>query len=191
MAQEMTKQELTAPEDTPVMREVVEEVSGYVEDYKDRERTIVQKLFPDRQQRHIDLAKHKTVKARYEFQMQAIQIAHEAQLQGIQEMYNDFLVKGKAKIRKDRAEFFQQQLENLMDNIARKSQNFSERINGAYQQLETILVDSLRERQEGLIETIADGYYETVAKLIKHFQNILNEEIHNTGMPRSTQLGEE
>lgn len=181
MAQELAKQDIVAPEETPVMKDVVEEVAGYVEDYKDRERNLWQKMFPDRQQRHIDLAKHKTVKARYEFQMQAIQIAHEAQLQGIQEMYNDFLVKGKAKIRKDRAEFFQQQMENLMIRLSDKSQDFSDRINAAYQQLETIKVDSLKKRQERLIESIADGYYETVEKLIKSFQRILDEEIHSPG----------
>jgi len=184
MAQDLSKQEMIAPEDHPVMREIVEEVSGYVEDYKDRERTLLQKVFPDRQQRYIELAKHKTVKARYEFQMRAVQIAHEAQLQAIQEMYNDFLVQGKAKIRKDRAEFFQQQFENLMTTLAHKSQEFSERIKSAYQQVETINIDSLKKRQERLVDTIADGYYETVEKLIRSFQRILDEEIHSPGMPR-------
>jgi len=187
MAQEFTKQELVAPEETSVMKDVVEEVAGYVEDYKDRERTIWQKVFPDRQQRHIELAKHKTVKARYEFQMRAIQIAHEAQLQGVQEMYNDFLVKGKAKIRKDRAEFFQQQMETLLTSVSNKSQEFTERMRGAYQQLESINVEKLKERQERLIDNISDGYYETVEKLIKNFQQILDEEIHDAGPMRGFQ----
>jgi paraquat-inducible protein B len=187
MAQELTKQDLAAPEEHPVMREVVEDVHDYVEDYKERERTLLQKLFPDRQRRHIELAKHKTVKARYEFQMQAIQIAHEAQLQGIQEMYNDFLIKGKAKIRKERAEFFQEQFEDLMTNLTNKSQEFSGRINASYKQLEKMDTEFLRERQEQLIHNIVDGYYDTAEKLIRNFQNILNEEIHNTGASRSSQ----
>jgi hypothetical protein len=186
MANELTKQDLTQPEDTPVMKQVVEDVSLYIEDYKDRERTIWQKIFPDRQQRHIELAKFKTVRDRYEFEMRAIQIAHEAQLQGIQELYNEFLVKGKAKIRKDRSEFFQQQLEDLMTNLSNKSQDFTAHLNASYQQLEKISVDFMRKRQEQLVETIVDGYYETVEKLIKNFQNILNEEIHNPGASRST-----
>jgi len=185
MAQEMSRQEMIAPEEHPVMREIVEDVSGYVEDYKDRERTLLQKVFPDRQQRFIELAKHKTVKARYEFQLRAVQIAHEAQLQAIQEMYNDFLVQGKAKIRKDRAEFFQQQFEALMNTLAGRSQDFSQRIKLAYQQVESISVESLRKRQERLIDTIADSYYDTVEKLIDSFQRILDEEIHNPGMLRN------
>lgn len=191
MTQDLTKQELTTPEDHPMMREVVDDVQMYVDDYKDRERTLWQKLFPDRQRRHIELAKFKTVRDRYEFQMQAIQIAHEAQLQGIQEMYNDFLIKGKAKIRKDRAEFFQQQFEDLMTNLAGKSQEFSSRINAAYKQIEKMDTEFLRERQEHLIRTVADGYYDTAEKLIRNFQNILDEEIHNTGAFKSALLPEE
>ena len=191
MAQELTKQDITAPEEHPVMREVVEDVLDYVEDYKERERTLLQKLFPDRQRRQIEAAKHKTVKDRYEFQIQAIQIAHEAQLQGIQEMYNDFLIKGKAKIRKDRAEFFQQQFEDLMTNLSNKSQEFSGRINAAYKQLEKVNIEFLKERQEQLIHNIVNGYYDTAEKLIRNFQNILNEEIHNTGTSKMNQGLEE
>ncbi len=191
MAQELSKQELTAPEEDPMMRNIVEEVDGYVEDFKDRERTVWQKMFPDRQRRQIELTRYKTVKARYEFQIKAIQVAQEAQLQGIQEMYNDFLIKGKAKIRKDRAEFFQQQLEGLMTNVTGKSLGFSNRIHEAYQQLDEIKVEYLQKRQEQLIHSIVDGYYETVEKLILNFQNILNEEIHSSGLPRSTPSLEE
>jgi hypothetical protein len=191
MANELTKQDLTPPEDSPMMRQVVEDVSLYVEDYQDRERTVWQKIFPNRQQRQIELAKFKTVRDRYEFEMRAIQIAHEAQLQGIQEMYNEFLVKGKAKIRKDRSEFFQQQLEDLLTNLSTKSQEFSGHLNTMYQQLEKLSVEFMKHRQEQLIETIVEGYYETVEKLIKNFQRILDEEIHNPGAPRNFQVLEE
>lgn len=186
MAQDLSKSDVTQPEEDPIMREVVDDVSMYVEDFKDRERTLWQKMFPDRQQRQIDMAKYKTVKARYEFQRKAIEIAHEAQLQGIQEMYNDFLVKGKAKIRKERSEFFQQQFEHLMTTLSYKSQEFSERMNTAFQQLEKLNHDFLKKHQEELIERIIEGYYETVGKLIQNFQNILDEEIHNPGPMRST-----
>jgi hypothetical protein len=167
-------------------------VTGYVEDYKDRERTMLQKVFPNRQQRYIDLAKHKTVKARYEFQMRAIQVAQEAQLQAIQEMYNDFLVQGKAKIRKDRAEFFQGQMDTLLTSLTNKSQEFTNRMHTAYQQLSNIQVEGLKKRQEKLINSIADGYYETVEKLIKSFQRILDEEIQSPGaMPYRSATMEE
>jgi hypothetical protein len=187
MTNELTKTDLIQPEETPIMKQVVEDVSLYIEDYKDRERTLWQKIFPDRQQRHIELAKFKTVRDRYEFEVRALQIAHEAQLQGIQEMYNEFLIKGKAKIRKDRSEFFQQQLEDLLTTLSTRSQDFTGRLNAAYQQLEQISVDFMRQRQEQLMETIIDGYYETVAKLVKNFQCILDEEIHNSSASRGFQ----
>lgn len=184
MAQELSRQDIAAPEDNPMVKDIVEEVSGYVEDYKEGERIPWRKLFPTRQQRQIEQAKYKTVKARYDYQIRAIQVAHEAQLQAIQEMYNDFLIQGKAKIRKDRSEFFQEQYENLMLTLTNKSQEFTSRINTSYQQLEAITVESLRKRQERLIGTIADSYFETVEKLIRNFQRILDEEIHSPGMPR-------
>lgn len=192
MAQELARQEMITPEENPIMKDIMEEVTGYVEDHKDRERTMLQKVFPNRQQRYIDLAKHKTVKARYEFQLRAIQIAHEAQLQAIQEMYNDFLVQGKAKIRKDRAEFFQAQMDNLLTTLTTKSQEFINRMHSAYQQLNNIQVEGLKKRQEKLMNSIADGYYETVEKLITAFQRILDEEIQSPGgiPPRSGTMEE-
>ena len=181
MAQDLSRVDPNRPEDHPVMKRVLEETDLYVEDYRDRERNIFQKIFPDRQQRQIELARHKTVKARYEFLLKALQIDHQAQIQGIQEMYNDFLVKGKAKIRKDRAEYFQQQLELLLNSLTKKSQEFSQEMEAAYQKLESVKVDFLRERQEQLIQTVVAGYYETAEKLIANFRKILDEEIHNAG----------
>ncbi len=191
MAQELSQQGLNRPEEHPVMKKVLDEADMYYEDHKDRERTLVQKLFPDRQQRQIEIARHKTVRARYEFLMKAMQIDHQAQLQGIQEMYNDFLIKGKAKIRKDRAEFFQHQLEILMTNLTSKSQDFGERIGVSYQKLDAIEVPFLKDRQEQLIQNVVEGYYETAEKLIDNFRNILNEEIHKPEGLKSSQNFEE
>ncbi len=191
MEQELSQQGLNRPEEHPVMKKVLDEADMYYEDHKDRERTLVQKLFPDRQQRQIEVARHKTVKARYQFLMKAMQLDHQAQLQGIQEMYNDFLIKGKAKIRKDRAEFFQHQLEILMTNLTSKSQDFSERIGVSYQKLDAIKVSFLKERQEQLIQNVVEGYYETAEKLIDNFRNILNEEIHKPEGLKSSQNFEE
>ena len=178
MSQDITAPKVSGPEEHPVMKRVLEETDLYYEDHKVREQSIWQKMFPDQQQRQIEAARYKTVKDRYEFLRKAMQIDHQAQLQGIREMYNDFLIKGKAKIRKDRAEFFQQQLDILMTNLSQKSQEFGERISKAYEKLEMIRIPFLRDRQEQLIQTIIAGYYETAEKLIKNFQNILNEEIH-------------
>lgn len=183
MTQDISSQDIGAPEDNALVKDVVDEVAGYVEDYKDRERTPWQKLFPTRQQRQIEMAKYKTVKERYNYQIQAVQIAHQAQLQAIQEMYNDFLIKGKAKIRKDRSEFFQQQYEQLMRTLSQKSLDFTAQMDASYQQLASVKVDKLRDRQEALIDTIAESYYATVGKLIYNFQRILDEEIHSPGMP--------
>jgi hypothetical protein len=185
MAQELAKQELMQPEETLLMKEIVEELKEHVEDYKERQRTLLQRFFPDRQQRYIETAKRKAIKAHYEFQTEAIQVANEAQLQRIREMYNDFLIKGKAKIRKDRSEFFQQQIENLMTNLSYKSREFIEHVNAEYQQLEKLPVDFMKERQARLIQNIVEGYYETVEKLIRNFQCILDEEIQNPGASRS------
>ncbi len=177
MTQDSTQQSMKRPEENPVMKRVLDETDMYYEDHRDRERTLLQRYFPDRQQRQIEMARHKTVKARYEFLMKAMQIDHQAQLQGIQEMYNDFLIKGKAQIRKDRDEFFQNQLEILMSSLTRKSQEFSERLSTAYQELERIKIPILRERQEQLLLKVSEGYYATAERLMTNFRNILNEEI--------------
>lgn len=187
MSQELNKQDITRPESSPIVRRPLEETDNYVEEHLERERTLWQKVFPDKQRRYIEQAKRKAVRSHYEHQHQVLQIAHEARLQEIKEIYNDFLVKGKTKIRKEQAEFFQVQFETLVTNISNKSQSFGERINEAYLKLDNIKVETLRKHQEQLIESITGDYYETVDKLIKNFRKILDEEIHNPGIAPSSQ----
>lgn len=187
MSQELNKQDITRPENSPIVRRPLEETDSYVEEHLDRERTLWQKVFPDKQRRYIELAKRKAVRSHYEHQHQVLQIAHEARLQEIKEIYNDFLVKGKTKIRKEQAEFFQMQFETLVTNISTKSQSFGERINDAYLKLDNIKVEALRKRQEQLIESIIGDYYETVDKLVKNFRKILDEEIQNPGIAPNSQ----
>ena len=78
-----------------------------------------------------------------------------------------------------------------MTNLTQKSQHFGERIGGAYQKLEGTQVPFLRDRQEQLIKNIVEGYYETAEKLIKNFQNILNEEIQKPEPSTNSQGFEE
>jgi biotin carboxylase len=106
MSQELNKQDITRPENSPIVRRPLEETDSYVEEHLDRERTLWQKVFPDKQRRYIELAKRKAVRSHYEHQHQVLQIAHEARLQEIKEIYNDFLVKGKTKFAKNRPSFF-------------------------------------------------------------------------------------
>ncbi len=191
MAQELTHKDIVRPEGTPIVKRVLNETDGYVEDHQDRERTLIQRMFPDQQQRHIDVARRKAIRAHYEHQNQVLHIAYEARLQEIKEIYNDFLVKGKTKIRKEQAEFFQHQFETLMTNISTKSQEFGERVNTACDQLAKLKVDFLKQKQEQLIQDIVDNYYETVDKLIQNFRKILDEEIHRPGLSKNVHGMEE
>jgi len=191
MAQELTHQDIIRPEGTPIVKKVLTETDGYVEDHQDRERSLAQRMFPDRQQRQIDLARKKSVRAHYDHQFQVLQITYEARLQEIKEIYNDFLVKGKTKIRKEQAEFFQHQFETLVTNISTKSQEFGERVDMACEQLDKLKAEFLKQKQEQLIQDIVDSYYETVDKLIQNFRKILDEEIHRPGLSKNPQgMGE-
>lgn len=187
MPNEIAKQELQEPVNHT--SRVVKEVNQWAEKYEHPD-SAWDKLF-NKERRRLELAKCTTVEEKYAFELRVLQTFHDAQIQVIQEMYNEFLIKGKAELRKDRAEFFQEQMNDLVTVINEKSRDFLKKIELEYKQLEEISVPFLRKKQETFIEESVDRYYETLNQLQDNFRNILNEEVHDTrgsltlGKPRT------
>lgn len=176
MSEEIAKQEPQRPDDHT--SRVLKEVNRRAEKYEHPD-SAWDKLF-SKERRHLELAKCATVEEKYAFELRVLQTFHDAQIQVIQEMYNEFLIKGKAELRKDRAEFFQEQMNDLITAINEKSRDFLKKIESEYEHLKEISVPFLREKQEKFIEKNVERYYETLNHLQDNFRNILNEEVHDT-----------
>lgn len=179
MSDEVVRKEEQGPEDHTAR--VLKEVKRRAEKYEKPD-SPWDKLF-SKERRRVELAKCMTVEEKYAFELRVLKTFHDAQLQVIHEMYNEFLIKGKAQLRKDRAEFFQEQMDDLINALSEKSRGFLKKIEQEYKRLEEISIPFLRGKQEKFIEESVDRYYETITHLQENFRNILHEEIHKKRSP--------
>ncbi len=133
------------------------------------------RLFPSKRQR--DVAKHelRLAKTECDFREKAIRIARDAQILAIEEMYNDYLVKGKTFIRRERTEFVLDQKLRMERELLKASDEFNQQIMISYESAEKIKLPRLREKQLELIDDSIDSFHNLATQLKEQFQNILNE----------------
>ena len=143
----------------------------------DKNRAFLQRLFPTKLQRVLNKSELIQTKKELEFREKALKIAKESQLQSIQEIYNDFLVRGKGDIRGDRVVFFARKLQELEAEISGINDSFSAFIQEQQAKLDKISVPLLKQHAEKRIEKSMERFFDTVDKLMADFQNILNEEV--------------
>ncbi len=140
-----------------------------------RHNSFLETLFPSRLQRKS--AEHELALAQteFEFRERALKIAREVQIQTIEEMYNDYLVKGKTGIRADRAKFVLSQKIMLEQNLMLATEDFNANVMEAYAHADKVPIPELKEKNMQLIYATIDSYHDLALQLQQHFQNILNE----------------
>ena len=143
----------------------------------DKRRAFLQRLFPTKLQQALNKSELIQTKKELEFREKALKIAKESQLQSIQEIYNDFLVRGKGDIRGDRVVFFARKLQELEVEISDINDSFSAFIQEQQAKLDKISVPLLKQHAEKRIEKSMERFFDTVDKLMTDFQNILDEEV--------------
>lgn len=142
-----------------------------------RNKTFIQKLFPSELQQVIDVHELNQAQSELEFREKALKLVKEAQLQCIQEIYNDFLERGKAKIRRDRTEFYLMQRNILQDAVNRECQKFTESITREFSRIDTITIPELKNREKERLYLMIESYHRTVRLLMEDFEEILYEKI--------------
>jgi hemoglobin-like flavoprotein len=143
----------------------------------DKHRAFLQRLFPTKLQQALNKSELIQARTELEFREKALKIAKESQLQSIQEIFNDFLIKGKSDIRGDRVVFFARKLQELEAEISGINDSFSAFIQEQQAKLDKISVPLLKQHAEKRIEKSMERFFDTVDKLMADFQNILNEEV--------------
>lgn len=142
-----------------------------------RERSIWSKILPDKLDK--ENFKHLSELARIEhgYREKALQIVKNAQVQCIEEMYNDYLVRGKIKIRGQRAEAVLEQKNILEEKIMMLSNQFEDKLEQEVVRAERQKNPMLRERKILMIEETIESYFDLIRELQYQFQNILNESV--------------
>ncbi|MEZ4529134.1 MAG: hypothetical protein R2941_24745 [Desulfobacterales bacterium] len=159
------------------MAEIDTHVSGCV--YVNKNKSFLKKLFPDRNQR--ELAEHELRLSQTEFQFRenALRIARNAQLQAIEEMYNDYLVRGKVPIRRERAAFVAEQRNILETHLQNLSEEFEISMMISYKKAEQISIPSMKDRKLEMLDNTITDYYDLIRQLKENFRQILDESVES------------
>jgi len=142
-----------------------------------RNRSFLGKLFPDKLDTVLYNSELRQARTETEFREKALKIVKSAQLHSIREMYNQYLIKGKGDMRRDRTRFFAEQYEELEREINHITTAFYTEIEHQYRAMEKLSLPFLREKEEARIIAGVDRYHEAVNKLMSDFNNILFEDI--------------
>ena len=139
-------------------------------------KSIIQKLLPDKRKRAKALHELQIIKIESDFRERVLKSAREAQLQSIQDMFNDYMVKGKTIVRKERLEFYTEQFNILMASVIKASDIFEKETQKAWEESEKS-IPLIKEKKQKMIEQMISDFFATVEKLKKDFLNILDENI--------------
>ena len=135
----------------------------------------INKLFPSTIEREKVKHELKLSATENEFREKALKIAREAQLLAIEEMYNDFLAKGKTSIRRERAGYILEQKVILERKIIELSDEFNQAIIEAYEKADKIKINFLREQYLEELNGSIESFHSLGKQLKDQFQNIINE----------------
>ncbi|QTA81763.1 Uncharacterized protein dnl_41120 [Desulfonema limicola] len=155
------------------MAEIDDHVASCV--YVKKNQSFLKKLFPDKDQREAAEHELRLSHTEFNFRERALEIARNAQLRAIEEMYNDYLVRGKIPIRRERSEFILEQKKMLENRLMQLVNEFENSLVAEYERAENISIPSLKNRKFDMLEKTIENYYELIDKLRDHFREILDQ----------------
>ena len=140
-----------------------------------KHRSILHRLFPTKFQKAIIESDLIQAKTELEYREKALRMLKDAQIQAIQEKYNEFLKTGKSIIRSDSGLFFANKLSEFEGEMNTICNNFYQVIENQYDKLKDIKIPYLKVIAEDRIEESAIRFKESVNKIMADFIHILDE----------------
>ena len=140
-----------------------------------KHRSILQRLFPTKFQKIVIESDLIQAKTELEYREKALKMLKNAQLQAIQEKYNEFLKTGKSIIRSHSGLFFANKLSEFEDEMNTICNNFYQLIENQYDKLNDIKRPYLKGIAEERIEESAIRFKESINKIMTDFIHILDE----------------
>lgn len=164
--------------DDPVCNKVIiEHFDG--QGFMDRNRSLWQKMFPGQLQK--EFAVHELAQARteFEFREKALKIARQSQIQAISEMYQDYLIRGKIPIRRERAEFVITQKIMLENRVTSLSLEFEANMVKHYELAEKIQIPSMKSLKFEMLDKTIENFFDLINELRENFRAILDEGVES------------
>ncbi|MCB1866615.1 MAG: hypothetical protein KDG50_14450 [Chromatiales bacterium] len=113
----------------------------------------------------------------FEYRRQSLQMVLDTRLQSMEEMCNQVLVTGKARLRQQRSRFFAEELFNVQQAMNAIAVRFNDEVGNALEALKRIEHERLRAREEERIFHAYELFHDTIDKLTTNFANIINESV--------------
>jgi endonuclease III-like uncharacterized protein len=157
------------------IEKVVEQSHKALDQALDRRDSFLQKLFPNQATREIIKGELALVKTEFEFRKIALEKVRETQIQSLTEVCNQYLVRQKAEIRGNTAQFLMSKAVELQQEMDRLLEQFMAQMEINFEKLESIKNPILRKTRELQLERDLEGFMEQQALLMERFQRIVSE----------------
>ena len=142
-----------------------------------RRQTLLSRLFPDPVEKEKQWGELQLVKTEFEFRTRALKVIRETQIQSIQEIYNQYLVQGKAQVRANTTTFMLQKRQELQDETNELFTKFIQSMQDEYDKAASIRNPTLKNMQLDRLDKNIAGFKELAEQLVKNFENIISEAI--------------
>jgi len=136
---------------------------------------LMRRLFPNAGERMARESELKELETGFEYRQRALRMAVESRLQAIEEACNHVLVTGKSEIRRERQEFFAEQVHKLAGKMHDYAERFNLEIDDRLKTLEQYEHDAIRKREEERLYRQLDNFHKMLDEMAKEFENIIHE----------------
>ena len=138
-------------------------------------RNLLARLFPGEIEREVRNHELDQLRIGFEYRQRALQMAIETKLQAVEEMCNHVLVSGKAEIRRQRQEFFANQMLKLRVTMDTCADQFNQQIERRFMNLSRYQHESIRQKEEERLLRAVDQYHMMLDELSQEFMAIIHE----------------
>lgn len=140
-----------------------------------RSKGLLRRLLPTATDREIAAHEGELLRAGFEYRRRVVQMAVEVRMQAIEEACNHALVTGKASIRRERQEFFGQELLRLRRRMDEYAELFNREVDGRLSALGQYRNEHLRRNEEERLLRSVEQFHALLDRLAEEFVAIINE----------------
>lgn len=178
MPDEMRQQAKEANQNLDLLLRNASEIDERTHHLLMKNRTLIQKLFPNKMDRMVLEMQRNTIKEAMEFRMNLYKMSTQFRLEALREKYNASLMSIRGYYRAEVSRFMMQKLFELQANVDVKEREFLDMAKAKYDYAMTLQnYPALQVRYLENIQRGADGYLTFVLRQIIGFEQILDEQI--------------
>lgn len=136
----------------------------------------IQRLIPDGATQMAVSAEQDELSIGFEYRRKALQLAAESKLQAVEEACNHVLVTGKSEIRRERQEFFADQVSRLSMSMHAYAEEFNTEIDQRLGEIETLYKSEIiRDRERARLVRQIEDFHSVLEDMASEFQQIIDE----------------